>query len=144
MFVTTDLGFVDAVRPARGAAPATNRRLTERIVTAIPARLMWKDRHGATRFASVVTRDVSEFGALVECQSPLALSLYRLVQIQIDVDHRRAEGLPSSLKQGRALAAVYRVQPSSERGLACTFALRLMVEPKRLVGTVASSSRATA
>ena len=42
------------------------QRTTERRDVNIPARLTWKDAHGAARFASVVTRNISEHGALVE------------------------------------------------------------------------------
>jgi hypothetical protein len=97
---------------------------------ALPARLTWKDQHGTTRFASVVTRDVSEFGAYVECQSAVSIPLFRLVQFQLERDVREAGGLPTSLRSGRILSAVYRVSPGSTSGRPQCLALRLMVEPK--------------
>lgn len=109
------------------------RRAWERHDVAVPARLTWKDQHGTTRFASVVTRNVSEFGVYVECHSPISIPLYRLVQFQLERDVRDADGLPQSLRQGRALSAVYRVNPPKPSGVRQGLALRLMVDPKRQV-----------
>ena len=120
------------------------QRVAERRPVTLPARLTWKDHRGATRFASVVTRDVSEYGVFVECQTPVSIPLYRLVQFQLERDVRDADRLPAALRQGRVLSAVYRVTsagPSSGRqGLA----LRLMVEPKRQEAEEAIETRATA
>lgn len=125
-----------------------DKRATERHEMALPARLTWKDQRGTTRFASVVTRDVSEFGTYVECQSPVSIPLFRLVQLQLERDAREAEGLPSSLRSGRVLSAVYRVTPGSTSGRRQCLALRLMVEPRgrRDVATIedAPVNRATA
>ena len=110
--------------------PATNQRAAERTPVAFPARLTWKDERGTTRFASVVARNMSEFGLYVECPSPIAISKFRLVQLQVEREPREAERLPAHLRQGRLLAAVYRVHTpkrSGHHGLA----LRLMVDPKR-------------
>jgi hypothetical protein len=107
------------------------RRSAQRVSQGLPARLTWKDRSGTTRFALVTTRDMSELGVFVESETPLSLPLYRLVYLQIDGDHRSVEGLPAGLDRGRALAAVYRVQPGERQGEAGGFALRLMVEPRR-------------
>ncbi len=126
------------------APSAEQKRATERRSVAIPARLTWKDQHGTTRFASVVTRDVSEFGVYVECQSPISIPLYRLVQFQLERDVREAEGLPHSLRQGRTLSAVYRVNPPRPSGVRQGLALRLMVEPKRQVAATETRARATA
>lgn len=111
-------------------APKANRA-AERVDVALPARLTWKDQRGMARFATVTTRNVSEFGAFVECPTPVSLSLYRLVQFQLERDVKDNDQLPASLKQGRLTAAVYRVQPPDARGRGQGFALRLMVEPKR-------------
>lgn len=110
---------------------AKANRATERVDVALPARLTWKDQRGTSRFATVMTRNVSEFGAYVECQTPVSLPLYRLVQFQLEREIKNSEELPTSLKQGRLTAAVYRVQPPDSRGRGQGFALRLMVEPKR-------------
>jgi hypothetical protein len=109
---------------------AENQRRTERRSVALPARLTWKDQRGTTRFASVVARNVSDFGVYVECQSPVSIPLYRLVQFQLERDVRDSDALPGSLQQGRVLSAVYRVtrpSPSQQQGLA----LRLMIDPRR-------------
>ena len=116
-----------------------NKRNTERHSVALPARLTWKDQRGATRFAAVVARNVSEHGVYVECHSPVSIPLYRLVQFQLEREARDGRGLPTSLLQGRILSAVYRVSPpapSKPQGLA----LRLMVDPRRVVTPVSAST----
>jgi hypothetical protein len=120
--------------------PTTNKRGAERQAVTLPARLTWKDQRGMTRFATVVARNVSQFGVYVECHSPVAIPLYRLVQFQLERDVHESDVLPDSLHQGRILSAVYRVSPpspSKPQGLA----LRLMVDPKRAT-TSASASNA--
>jgi hypothetical protein len=117
------------------------KRSAERRTVTLPARLTWKDQRGATRFATVVTRNVSEFGVFVECQSAVSIPLFRLVQFQLERDVRESDGLPSSLRQGRILSAVYRVTPAS-RSTPQGLALRLMIDPRR--GAVAEDVRATA
>ena len=123
-------------------AKDANARGTERRAVTLPARLTWKDQRGTTRFATVVTRNVSDFGVYVECQSPVSIPLFRLVQFQLERDGRDAQTLPDTLQQqGRVLSAVYRVSPpsgSQPQGLA----LRLMVEPRRQVAV--EQTRATA
>ena len=105
--------------------------MAERRAVTLPARMTWKDQRGATRFATVTIRNVSDRGVYVESQSPLSIPLFRLVQFQLERDAPRApDALPASLQQGRVLGAVYRVSPpqgSQPQGLA----LRLMVDPKR-------------
>jgi hypothetical protein len=118
-----------------------NKRGTERRVVSLPARLTWKDQRGTTRFATVVARNVSDFGVYVECQSPVSIPLFRLVQFQLERDGRETATLPDTLQQGRVLSAVYRVSPpsaSQPQGLA----LRLMVDPRRQA--VPEQRRATA
>ena len=122
-------------------AKDANARGTERRTVTLPARLTWKDHRGTTRFATVVTRNVSDFGVYVECQSPVSIPLFRLVQFQLERDGRDPHTLPDTLQQGRVLSAVYRVSPpsgSQPQGLA----LRLMVEPRRRVAV--EQTRATA
>jgi hypothetical protein len=109
-----------------------NKRNATRRPVRLPARLTWKDQRGATRFASVITHDVSELGVYVECHSPVSIPLFRLVQLQLETDARQAAVLPPALQQGRILSAVYRVSPpraSQPQGLA----LRLMVDPRHVV-----------
>ena len=115
-----------------------NKRSNDRRNVALAARLTWKDQRGTTRFAAVVTRNVSEYGVYVETQTPLSIPLYRLVQFQLERDVRETDGLPSSL-QGRILSAVYRVSAPSKttpQGLA----LRLMVDPYRAVKRVSANN----
>ena len=118
-----------------------NKRSAERRSVALPARLTWKDQRGATRFATVVARNVSEFGVYIECPTPVSIPLYRLVQVQIERDGMSASAIPPALTRGRVLSAVYRVSPASmtrRQGLA----LRLMVDPRTMVA--AEQTRATA
>ncbi|HEY7289508.1 MAG TPA: hypothetical protein VH583_06690 [Vicinamibacterales bacterium] len=110
----------------------TTKRASDRRDISLPARLTWKDQRGTTRFAAVVTRNVSEQGVYVECLSPVSIPLYRLVQFQLEREVRHSDALPAALQQGRILSAVYRVSPpapSRPQGIA----LRLMVDPKRAV-----------
>jgi hypothetical protein len=130
--------WTDSSAPKR---PTGNQRTAERRSVAVPARLTWKDQRGTTRFASVVTRNVSDFGVYVECQSPVSIPVYRLVQFQVERDPRDTDPLPTWL-QGRILSAVYRITPPSSsrcQGLA----LRLMIDPKRAPVAV-EPARATA
>jgi hypothetical protein len=111
---------------------------------AVAARLTWKDQRGTTRFASVVTRDMSEIGVYVECVSPVTIPLYRLVQFQLERDAREIDGLPMSLRQGRLLSAVYRVEPPDSRGRHQGIALRLLVDPRRRLSDGANTEPAVA
>jgi hypothetical protein len=118
----------------------SDKRATERRDLSIPARLTWKDQRGTTRFASVVTRNVSTFGVYVECVSLVSIPLYRLVQFQIEREARVRE-LPESLRDGRVLSAVYRVIPP-KRGERQGLALRLMVDPLRRTSEASGGARA--
>jgi hypothetical protein len=112
--------------------------------------LTWKDQRGATRFASVVVRNVSEFGVYVECQSIVSMPLYRLVHFQLEREVRDVDGLPAAFRHSRILTAVYRVTPPTPAGRRQGLALRMMVDPKRIVSTpsvevpTAEATRATA
>src|SRR4029077_14324461 len=100
--MSTDIG-------RRRAGLDENMRAEERLVLTLPARLTWKDQRGAVRFASVVTRNLSEHGVYVECQSVVSISLFRLVQFQFEREVRASDALPEALRQGRILSAVYRI-----------------------------------
>jgi hypothetical protein len=118
-----------------------DKRTAERHPIAVPARLTWKDSRGVNRFASVVARNVSEFGVYVECPTPVSIPLYRLVQVQLDKVSSDQGAVPVALRQGRVLSAVYRVSrpsPSRPQGLA----LRMMVDPRRVASV--EQRRATA
>ena len=130
-------------QPADRPTTATDKRSSERRLMAMPARLAWKDQRGVSRFATVVTHDVSDSGVFVECPLSLSISLYRLVQFQVEPHVRNAHELPDTFRQGRILSAVYRVThagKSSPYGLA----LRLMVEPSYSAVDADASARATA
>ena len=120
-----------------------NMRNAERRAVALPARLTWKDQRGATRFAMVLTRDISDFGVYVECKSPVSIPLFRLVQFQLEREVRESDTLLGPLQQGRVLGAVYRVSPPSSSNVQ-GLALRLMVDPRRVAAFEAEPVRATA
>ncbi len=124
---------------AQSKSPGTSdRRHADRHRLTIPGRIIWRDSRGTPRFSSILTRDVSEHGALVECLSGPAIPMHRLVHLQLDRTVR-GEWLPSSLRQGRILSAVYRVGPVSRAtGLPDAYALRLLVDPaQQIVPTAA-------
>jgi hypothetical protein len=145
---STDFNLGDNVKHIWTDNPTPKRpdikRSSERRVVTLPARLTWKDQRGSTRFATVVTRNVSDFGVYVECQSPVSIPLFRLVQFQLERNAGSADALPTSLQQGRVLGAVYRVSPPSgsrPQGLA----LRLMIDPRHAaVPAQLEARRATA
>jgi hypothetical protein len=110
---------------------ARTPRTSARQAVTLPALLTWKDQRGATRFASVVTRDVSELGVFVQCPSPVSLPLYKLVHFQFERDSREADRLPDVVRSGRVLSAVYRVEAPAADG-SQGIALRLMIDPGRL------------
>jgi hypothetical protein len=125
---------LQAVRTPEKASPfkPSSERCAERRAVSLPARLTWKDQRGATRFVSVVTRNVSDVGVYVECQSAVSIPLYRLVQFQLEREVRESDKLPDALRMGRVLSAVYRVSPPAAQGSPQGLALRLMIDPKRL------------
>lgn len=130
--------------PSAKTTSEHDKRSAERRPVALPARLTWKDQRGTTRFASVVTRNVSEFGVFVECQGGVSIPLFRLVQFQLERDVRDSDPLPASLRTGRVLSAVYRVTSANANGGRQGLALRLMVDPKRRALEVADVRAATA
>ena len=109
--------------------PSTPRS-AERHHVALPARLTWKDASGAVRFVSVVTRNVSDAGVWVEPDGPAAIPLYRLVHVQLERNARELAGIPSKLREGRVLSAVWRVGPCRRStGTPEGYALRFLVDP---------------
>lgn len=109
-----------------------NRRATQRVPVTLPARLTWKDRRGSDRFASVIVRDISDTGAFVELASPVSINVFRLAQLQIEREVRESEGVPTAFRQGRTMAAVYRVRPATRSGGKQGLGLRLLVAPTRV------------
>jgi hypothetical protein len=78
----------------------------------------------------VVTRNVSDVGVFVDCETAMAIPLYRLVHLQIE-KHARAGSLPTRLREGRVLSAVWRIGPcGSHTGTPCGYALRFLVDPQ--------------
>jgi hypothetical protein len=126
----------------KNPVPGQNKRASDRQPLAAAARLTWKDQRGTTRFASVVTRNVSEFGVYVECHSAVSIPLYRLVQFQLEHSAQHPDHVPPALRAGRVLSAVYRIAQPTPSGGRQGFALRLMVDPKRQ--PVEMPARATA
>jgi hypothetical protein len=108
------------------------QRIGNRRRVRVPGRLTWRDGSGTLRFVSVMTRDVSDVDAFVECEMPASIPLYRLVHFQIERPARDGQDLPTVLQQGKVLSAVYRVGPyKASTGTPQGYALRLLVEPKR-------------
>jgi len=125
---------VNSSASIRHTTASRPQRIGQRRKIRVPGRLTWRDATGTLRFVSVVTRDVSEVDAFVECQVPASIPLYRLVHFQIERPARDAGDLPVALQQGKVLSAVYRVGPyKSSTGTPNGYALRLLVEPKRNV-----------
>ena len=113
-------------RPQTGCRP----RIGDRRKVQVQGRLIWRDARGGLRFVSVVTRDVSDLDAFVECQAPTSIPLYRLVHFQIERTGQACEELPAVLKHGKVLSAVYRIGPyRAATGTPQGYALRLLIEP---------------
>jgi hypothetical protein len=108
----------------------SHRRIGDRRKLRVAGRLTWRDASGALRFVSVMTRDVSDVDAFVECQVPASIPLYRLVHFQIERNGRDTTDLPPVLQQGKVLSAVYRVGPyRTATGTPQGYALRLLIDP---------------
>jgi hypothetical protein len=92
------------------------------------------------RFTPVVTRDVSERGVFVECESPTSIPLFRLVHLQIDRAASGSDPVPVALSQGRVLSAVYRLgRYRSSTGTPDGYALRLLIEPDACAQEIANA-----
>ena len=112
------------------AASTQRDRIGSRRRVAIPGRLTWRDATGTLRFASVITRDISESDAFVECQMPASIPLYRLVHFQVERSAQDRTDLPAVLRRGKLLSAVYRVGPyAPATGTPQGYAIRLLSEP---------------
>jgi hypothetical protein len=107
------------------------KRSAERKPINVAARITWKDASGAVRFASVTTRDVSDAGVFVECEAGAAIPLYRLVHLQVERAAGSNQQLPSKLREGRVLSAVWRVAPCRRStGTPSGYALRFLLDPQ--------------
>jgi hypothetical protein len=129
---------------ASKTTPHTARR-SERRSLALPGRVTWKDARGTTRFASVVTRNVSDTGIFIEWSESTSIPLYRLVTFQLERDARNIEGLPAVLRTGKVLSAVYRAgRFQKSTGTPEGYGLRLLVEPSLASRASAEPVEATA
>ena len=118
--------------------PTKTRRHAERTSVRVPGRVTWRDSRGMTRFASVVTRDISDQGVYLECRGSQAIPLHRLVYLQLEREARELSGLPHALTDGRVLSAVYRIGPCEPTtGTPSGYALRLLMDPGSIRGTAA-------
>ena len=105
-------------------------RKSERRSLALPGRVTWKDARGTTRFASVMTRNVSDTGVFIEWSESTSIPLFRLVTFQLERDARNVDGLPPALRSGKVLSAVYRAGHfQKSTGTPEGYGLRLLVEP---------------
>jgi hypothetical protein len=120
-------------------------RSAERRPLVLPGRVTWKDTRGTMRFASVVTRDVSDTGVFIEWGESTSIPLYRLVTFQLERDARNADGLPRALQTGKVLSAVYRAgEFQKSTGTPEGYGLRLLVEPSFTARTSSAHVEATA
>ena len=121
-------------------------RTSARRCMALPGRVTWKDARGTTRFASVVTRDVSDTGIFIEWKESTSIPLYRLVTFQLERDARNTDGIPPALRSGRVLTAVYRAGKfQKSTGTPDGYGLRLLVDPvMRQSASVPEAVEATA
>jgi len=120
-------------------------RSSQRRSLALPGRVTWKDARGTMRFASVMTRDVSDSGIFIEWSESTSIPLYRLVTFQLEREVRNADGLPQALRAGRVLSAVYRAgEFQKSKGTPEGYGLRLLVEPSLASRTSPEPVEATA
>ena len=124
--------MADLQRVLRGR----DSRQANRLPVSLAARITWKDASGAVRFASVVTKDVSDVGVFVECDAAAAIPLYRLVHLQIERSVSDSESVPKRLRESRVLSAVWRVAPCRKStGTPSGYALRFLVESEAAKST---------
>jgi hypothetical protein len=120
------------------AAAEHSVRVGNRRNLAVAGRLTWRDANGTLRFASVVTRDVSETDVFVECQGPASIPKFRLVHFQVERSAQNRPDLPAALRAGKLLSAVYRVGPcESTTGTPKGYAIRLLTTPAAAKATKA-------
>ena len=118
---------------------AVTPRRSERRSLVLPGRVTWKDSRGTMRFASVVTRDVSDSGIFIEWGEATTIPLYRLVTFQLERDARNVDGVPHTLRAGKVLSAVYRAgDVRKSTGTPDGYGLRLLVDPG-MCGTAVAS-----
>ena len=119
------------------------QRASGRRPLVVPARVTWKDSRGTTRFASAVTRDVSDLGVFVELRESSTIPLYRLVHVQVEREARDTDGLPAPLRSGKVLSAVYRIGSfQRSTGTPDGYGLRLLIEPRAKAAAAPATSPA--
>jgi hypothetical protein len=123
------------LRLVQGTVGRVDQRAAERRSVHVPAQLVWKDGRGQTRLATVVTRDVSDYGVLIESRGDLNLPLYRLVYLQVDRQARNRPDLPDTLRRQSVMSAVFRVSTASDPAAPNLYALRMLVERRRAPAT---------
>ena len=117
----------------------------ERHTMALAGRITWKDSRGATRFAAVTTRNVSETGVFIEWSEPTSIPRYRLVSFQLEKDARNIAGIPPALRSGKVLSAVYRLGAfQKSTGTPEGYGLRLLVDPAVAAHAASQPVEATA
>ena len=105
-------------------------RVGNRRKLSVAGRLTWRDANGTLRFASVVTRDVSDTDVFVECQGPASIPKFRLVHFQVERSAQGRSDLPSVLRAGKLLSAIYRVGPCEPTtGTPKGYAIRRLTAP---------------
>jgi hypothetical protein len=121
-----------------GHQPRSERRTFERRNLAVPGQIVWKDARGNTKLLDVTTKNVSERGVVVECQTGAIIPLYRLVYFQVAREARHTPNLPAALKKPNVLSAIFRVGAGDRAtGAPCEYALRLLIEPVRAAQSAA-------
>jgi hypothetical protein len=78
----------------------------------------------------------------VDANGAAAIPLYRIVHVQLERTARDVEGVPTRLREGRVLSAVWRVGPCQKStGTPCGYALRFLVDPHENAGDQPSDPR---
>ena len=90
-----------------GMSTPLQARSGDRRRAAFQARLTWRDASGAMRFASVVTRNVSDTDVFVECQMPTSIPLYRLVHLQLERGQHDSPDVPVALRAPATILAIW-------------------------------------
>lgn len=116
--------------PPVPATEGLRPRVGDRRRLSVAGRLTWRDGNGTLRFASVITRDVSDTDVFLECQSPTSIPKYRLVHFQVERAAQQRSDLPAALRAGKLLSAIYRVGPrEAATGTPKGYAIRLLNPP---------------
>jgi len=132
-----------AAKTTKSTQPAPIR--AERRSLVLPGRVTWKDSRGTMRFASVMTRNVSDSGVFIEWGESTSIPMFRLVSFQLEREARNIDGLPAALRSGKVLSAVYRAGTfRRSTGTPDGYGLRLLVEPSMSARHSAERVEATA